>query len=102
MTVRPPRRLSNAADEDANPLAAEILAEKAAGLGRSGRLVEERLEALAASPPGEAERPERLRAAVEAVYYFLIQRELCGLRDHRPVVEHYRIPSEVLARLGAV
>jgi hypothetical protein len=84
-----------------SPLEAEVLAEKAAGLGRSGRRVEEALAGLAASGAGDQGRPQRLREAAEAVYYFFIQRELCGLRDHRPVIAHYSIPPEVLARLGA-
>ena len=98
--MRPPKALSGAPPLD--PLEAELLAEKAAGLGRSGRQVEAALAALAAAARDDADRPRLLRAATEAVYFFLIQRELCGLRDHRPAIAHYGIPSEVLSRLGAV
>jgi hypothetical protein len=78
-----------------------VLAEKAAGLGRSGRRVENALALLAGCPAEDPERPQRLRDAAEAVYYFFIQRELIGLGDHRPAIAHYGIPREVLARLGA-
>jgi hypothetical protein len=32
----------------------------------------------------------------------LVQRELCGLRDQQQIIAEYRIPGEVLARLGAM
>jgi hypothetical protein len=83
-----------------SPLEAEVMAEQAAALSYSGRRVETTLAALADS--GEADRPQRLKAATDAVYGFFIQREIIGMRDHRGVIEHYAIPPEVLARLGAV
>jgi hypothetical protein len=36
------------------------------------------------------------------VWKYFIQRELCGLRDQRDVIREYRIPNEVLMRLGAM
>ena len=98
--MRPLKSLSG--EEPLNPLEAELLAEKTAALGRSGQQVEAALAALASAGAGDTDRPRLLRAAVDAAYFFLIQRELCGLRDHRPVIAHYAIPREVLARLGAV
>ena len=86
---------------DLSPLEAEVMSEKAAALAQSGRRVEAALAALSASPAAE-NRPQLLRAAADAVYGFFIQREIIGLRDHRGVIEHYAIPREVLARLGAV
>ena len=89
--------------EDASvisPLEAEVMAEQAAALAHSGRRVEATLAALAGSDETE-DRPQRLRAAADAVYGFFIQREIIGLRDHRGVIDHYGIPREVLARLGA-
>jgi hypothetical protein len=85
---------------DLSPLEAEVMSEKAAALAQSGRRVEAALAGLAASAD-PADRPQRLKAAADAVYGFFIQREIVGLRDHRGVIEHYRIPREVLARLGA-
>jgi hypothetical protein len=85
---------------DVSPLEAEVMAEQAAALAHSGRRVEQTLAALADS--GAADRAQRLKAAADAVYGFFIQREIVGMRDHRGVIEHYAIPREVLARLGAV
>ena len=42
-----------------------------------------------------------LTAFCSAVYAYFIQRELCGLRRHHDVIREYRIPAEVLVRLGA-
>ena len=86
---------------DLSPLEAEVMAEKAAALAQSGRRVEAALAALAASADAE-DRPQRVRAAADAVYGFFIQREIVGLRDHRGVIAHYGIPREVLVRLGTV
>ena len=85
----------------ADPLEAEILAEKAAGLSRTGRKVEAALAALAAIDRDAAGRDAALRAAADAVYSYFIQRELCGFGDHRSAIELYAIPREVLARVGA-
>ena len=86
---------------DVSPLEAEVMAEQAAALAQTGRRVEAALAALAGSA-GAADRPQQLKAAADAVYGFFIQREIIGMRDHRGVIEHYAIPGEVLARLGAV
>jgi hypothetical protein len=79
----------------------EIIAEMASSLGSAGRKVEmlmERLESEAGQGP---DRAALLKAAAEAVHHYFIQRELCGLRRHNDVIREYRIPNEVLARLGA-
>ncbi len=77
----------------------EIMGEQAASLGRAGRKVELALAALKAAD-AEA-RPACLKAASDAVWAFLIQREIMGLRDRDRVVAEYAIPREVMARLGA-
>jgi hypothetical protein len=41
-----------------------------------------------------------LAAAADAVWCFLVQREVMGLRDRAAVVAQYAIPREVLNRLG--
>ena len=46
-------------------------------------------------------RDAALKAAADAVWGFLVQREVMGLRDRNAVIAHYNIPREVLARLGA-
>jgi hypothetical protein len=83
----------------------EMLAEKASALGRTGRHVEKAMAALhafdAGGGPGE-DRVRLLKQAARAVWAYFVQRELCGLRDHREIIRFYAIPQEVLVRLGAI
>ena len=81
---------------------AEIAGEKAASLGRTGRRVESSLAHLRSCRPGAPECASRLEDAIRAVWYYFIQREACGMRDHREAIALYAIPGEVLARLGTV
>lgn len=87
------------------PVENEIIAEKASSLGHHGRQAQKAVAALhefdAAPQPG-VERLELVKAAAREVWKYFIQRELCGLRDQRDVIREYRIPQEVLIRLGAV
>jgi len=92
-TPQPPRE---AAMTD---LAGQMMSEQASNLGRMGRDVERALADLAAAGP--TDRPARLDAAAQAVWRYFIQREVTGLRNHAPAIADYRIPSAVLARLGA-
>ena len=80
---------------------AEIRGEMAAALGDSARKVEAALRVLRAAQAG-AERELLLDEAAEAVWDFLIQRELRGLRDREHVIAHHDIPREVLNRIGAI
>ena len=82
----------------------EIQEERANALGAAGRKVETALAALRAFDPQTGSPEERvvlLKAAAKAVWHYFIQREACGIRNQRPAIEHYGIPGEVLARLGA-
>jgi len=102
-----PDRLAAIRHSDAafNVLQADLLAEKAASLGHQGKLVEDALAALRAfdADAGDpAERTRLVRKAARAVWAFMIQRELCGLRDQKQMIRDYGIPGEVLVRLGAV
>jgi hypothetical protein len=78
----------------------ELLEEQAQSLGRSGRKVEAALAALRDHPGGEG-RSELVRAAADAVWCFLVQREILGLRDRASVIAQFGIPKEVLNRIGA-
>jgi hypothetical protein len=86
----------------------EIVQEKAAALGRLGRRLESALLALARFDQGDSEHSEtrlhQRRALVadagEALWYFMVQREVCGLRDSRQVMRDYRVPIEVQYRMG--
>jgi hypothetical protein len=41
-----------------------------------------------------------LKAAADAVWKYLVQREACGARRHDEAISTYGIPREVLMRLG--
>ena len=62
--------------------------------------MEAALAVLSDHPGGEG-RAELVKAAAEAVWGFLVQREIMGLRDRAAIVAHYGIPREVLGRIGA-
>lgn len=79
----------------------EVMAEKAASLGRAGYYAEQYLRRLREYEGDPEERRLLLQKTAEAVYAWFIQRELCGLRRHDNLIREYAIPKEVLVRLGA-
>lgn len=87
-------------------LKAELAQESASSLGHHGRQVEmamNRLRTFDADGQGTAdERVVLLKKAAKAVWSYFVQRELCGMRDHRWVINDYGITNEVLSRLGAI
>lgn len=88
-----------------NVLQVDMLAERAASLGHQGALVEQALAALRAfdvSTGDPAERQKLVRRAARVVWAFFVQREICGFRDQKQMIADYRIPGEVLVRLGAI
>ncbi|CAN7583808.1 DUF6665 family protein [Mesorhizobium sp. LjNodule214] len=101
MSLRPPSAGTLAAEAAFDALGHEILAEKAAALGRAGQRVEETLAKLRENGDDKEQRPRLLKEAAEAVHGYFIQRELCGLRKHDAVIREYDIPRAVLVRLGA-
>ena len=103
MSVRMPSNFGNSSAQETalDLLGHEILAEKAAALGRTGRRVEETLARLRENGDDAERRPQLLKDAAEAVHGYFIQRELCGLRKHDTVIREYNIPKAVLVRLGA-
>lgn len=105
MAVRPPRQYQQSAlggpAGTLSPIDHEIMAEKAAALGRAGEKAERCLRKLRGCGPDAPDRPQALSEAVRAVHAYFIQRELCGLKRHRDVIREYAIPDEVLVRLGA-
>ncbi|MGX5850149.1 DUF6665 family protein [Mesorhizobium sp. PL10] len=102
MSVRMPSNFgrSSAQESALDLLGHEILAEKAAALGRTGQRVEETLKRLRENSDC-GQRPRLLKEAAAAVHAYFIQRELCGLRRHESVIREYDIPRAVLVRLGA-
>ena len=103
MSVRMPSTFGRAGAQESalDLLGHEILAEKAAALGRTGQRVEETLARLRDNGDDKEQRPRLLKQAAEAVHGYFIQRELCGLRKHDAVIREYNIPIAVLVRLGA-
>ncbi|HEY0651309.1 DUF6665 family protein [Phenylobacterium sp.] len=101
-SLRMPQSLARRLGVDSGEAAIryELLEEQAHSLGRAGRKVEMALAELRDHPGGEG-RAVVLKAAADAVWGFLVQREVMGLRDRAAVIAQYGIPREVLARLGA-
>ena len=88
-------------DGSLDALSFEILAEKAASLGRAGQRAESCLAKLCDHHEKDDEREKLVVEASEAVYAYFIQREVCGFRRHDEIIREFAIPKEVLARLGA-
>src|SRR5258705_9323834 len=98
-------------DDPDNPLAVEIRQETAAAYFAACRKMVDALEALkafdvaASSLPRDKKqivrRSELLEEAVERVYFVVIQREAMKLSGYERFFEHYEVPAEVRARLGA-
>ena len=106
MSLRMPQSFSalSARQTGADALQAELAGEKAGSLGRMGRRVEAAMAELNASTLDRAS-PEHMglvKAAARAVWAYFVQREMCGVFNHRDAIALYGIPKAVLARLGAV
>lgn len=84
------------------PIEAEVMGEKASSLGYHGRQVEAAMAALNGHSGTAEERLILVKQAARAVWKYFVQREACGLRDHRDAIRIYGIPGEVLVRLGAI
>ncbi|MCE3290947.1 MAG: hypothetical protein K0R83_2959 [Caulobacter sp.] len=99
MSLRLPQSLTgpSARDRLHTALEAELAGEGAGALGRLGKAVERSLADLRTAPDDAA----LLKAAADAVWRYFVQREVMGLRDHRPAIRDYAIPKRVLLRLGA-
>ncbi len=96
---------------DLDAIQYEILQEKATALNRLGNRLQQALDALRAFdarlPGGTVATAEDLRerqalvnAAGEALWYFVVQREACGLRDSEAVMREYGASREVWLRMG--
>ena len=79
---------------------AEIAQEKAASLSRASTRLQEAMARLEASGTEPAAREAALGAAGEALWYYVVQREACGLRDVETVLRDFRVPREVYLRMG--
>jgi hypothetical protein len=108
MSVRPPNlaNLQAGRQSGLNVLDYEMMEERAAALGEAGRALERALRDLHAHDTGNrkedsaATREAFLQNAADRAWALFIQFELCGLSSQRKLVKRYRIPGEVLARVG--
>ena len=82
----------------------EIAEERASALARLGQRLEDALTALAACPrTADTDRTIRNRLVEQAGYalwLFVVQREAVGLHKIDHVIQIYRVPNEVIARMG--
>ena len=87
-------------------LKAEIAGESASSLGYHGRQVEASMNAIRAfDAEGKGSAEDRLKlvkTAATATWKYFVQREMCGMRDHRWVIKDYGITNEVMFRMGVV
>ncbi|WP_321334018.1 DUF6665 family protein [Breoghania sp.] len=110
MSLRPPKRFSNSFDADPieRALEHEVLAEKASTLGRLQKRLEKALARLAEcrADMGDVQAsrdPQYARAlaeAGEALWYVVIQRELCGLRVNGAFYRDFQVPKAVILAMG--
>lgn len=81
----------------------EIAEEKASALGRLGRRLDAALTALAACPrtgSNQKIRDALVEEAGYALWLLAVQREACGLNNLDHLLQVYRVPNEVVARMG--
>jgi hypothetical protein len=82
----------------------EVAEERASALARLGQRLEDALTALAACPrTANTDRTIRNRLVEQAGYalwLFVVQREAIGLNKIDHVIQVYRVPNEVIARMG--
>lgn len=105
MSLRPPKHTSTL---DKDPLAAaleqEVFNEKASTLSRLTRKLETALARLNAAEEDDAADEDtrlHLRAeAGEALWHVTIQRELCGLREHKAFYDFLGVPRPIRLRMG--
>ncbi|WP_029042599.1 DUF6665 family protein [Cucumibacter marinus] len=106
MSLRPPRfsQSLSAAESSLNVVQHEIAEDQAAALGHQAIRAEKAMEALHNHDASGADDPETrdrlVRKAAYAVWALFIQRELMGMRDHSYIKREYKIPGEVLNRMG--
>lgn len=79
------------------PIELELEGERASALGEAGRRLEAALAELAL---GDTE--DRLDEAATAAWHFIILRESVRMFDHKAAFEIYRVPANVIARVGVM
>jgi hypothetical protein len=94
---------------DLDPLSAEIMQEQAAVLSRLGTRLHDALTDLNAfdaaaadgsAPPAPERRDQLVGAAGQALWFYVIQREVLGFGTSDELLADLRIPREVRLRMG--
>lgn len=84
----------------------ELFQEKAATLARLGAKLQSALDALTSydakhdARAGDEARAELVAVAGEALWYYVVQREVCGLHDTDAILRHLGVPREVRLKMG--
>ena len=104
--VRPPKAFkSSSGSESLDALAYEAAQETATALGRIGAKLESALEALRRHDEtvgANRNRDELVQEAADAAWIMFIQRDHLGLRTDHHLLNTYKIPKEVMARVGVI
>ncbi len=105
MSFKLPRHFaSQHRESNVEALNYELLQESAGTLARLGLRLERALEALAAHDAaggaGDGDRDALVASAGEALWYYVVQREVMGLRETETVLRHLGVPREVRLRMG--
>lgn len=108
MPLKPTPSLDAGILRRADGVEAEILHEKAGALSRQYDRLTDALAALrahdAAHPRpdagAEAERERLVARAGEVLWFYVVQREVCGLRDTAGLLRELGVPREVELRMG--
>jgi chemotaxis regulatin CheY-phosphate phosphatase CheZ len=107
-----PPSANTKSNKPVDALSYEIAQEMASALGRLGRRLEKSLQALETfdaaykregmiSEDSRDQRHKLMADAAQALWQFIVQREACGLRDSRQIMQNYHVPPEVRNRMGA-
>ena len=106
--LRLPQHLAEPAHVDSGEahLKFDLLEEIDGPVIETERQVERAIQALrdfdAAGAADPRARSLLLEVAVEAVWRLVVLHEACDLHDHSSLIARYRVPPEVLARIGGL
>jgi hypothetical protein len=82
----------------------ELTGERAAALGRIAAAMEKALEELRQfdreGSGDPAERADLAAIAAERVWFYVVQRESLGWYRHEEALRFYRVPAELILRMG--
>lgn len=102
--LRPPQlRKTSPGQATLDAFAYEAMGETAAALGRAGKRLEDALAALErhdATPGANRDRDDLVQDAADCAWALFIQRDFLGLKSDHHLAATYRIPREVMVRVG--